>query len=203
MTENVSTPTKAYDLLTEVERMSVDDYVAFAIGEQRRKNERIVHALNLPIPSEYIKRSRHNLLKAIVRAAICEKLQEAADEQDLSPSKVIKEHASIAFSNISDYLEHAGLGELKLKDITDIPKDKMSAVKTIETKPGLHGLTTKVVMHDKLASLKALGEMMGLIAPDKPAPLTEYVTPVVDEDDVVENTPEDVYAKLLEDMQNK
>ena len=56
MTEEIY-PTRAYDLLTDIERAAVDEYVNFAVTQQRAKRERIAMALNLPIPTEYIRRS--------------------------------------------------------------------------------------------------------------------------------------------------
>lgn len=196
MTEHV--PSTAYNLLEEAERKAVDDYVKYAIDLQHRKRERIIHALYLPIPYEYIKRSRDALYKPLVRAAVAEKLKEAAADQDISPSRVIQEHAAIAFSNIGDYVESVGFGDFKVKDITTISPDKMAAVKSIETKPTLYGLQTKVTLHDKHPSLKAMGEMMGLVSPDRPPPLQEYVRPPAVEAKDSGAAPETQYSQLLE-----
>ena len=194
------TPTRAYDLLTPAEKQMVDDYVTFAVQEQNRKRQRIYEALFLPIPSEYIKRSRDALYKPLLRAATAERLREAADAQDLSPSRVIAEHASIAFSNISDYVEPAGFGEIKAKDISNIPTSKMAAVKSIEVKPTAFGLHTKVVLHDKHPSLKAMGEMMGLVAPDRPPALEDYTRPPKDVTTASNQSPEQEYAELLTEV---
>ena len=192
-------PTRAYDLLEPLEKEAVDEYVKYAIDEQHRKRERIIHALYIPIPYEYIKRSRNALYKPLVKAAVAERLKEAAAEQDISPDRVIQEHAAIAFSNIEDYIESVGFGDFKVKDITQINPEKMAAVKSIETKPGMYGLQTKVVLHDKHPSLKAMGEMMGLVAPDKTPALVEYVKPPVDKKRV-EKAPEKAYQELLEQI---
>jgi len=194
---NNSLPTTAYLSLEDEERYFVDEYVLYAIGEQGRKRERIVHALSLPIPAEYVTLSKSVLLKPLVRAAVAERLREEADKQDISPSKVISEHAQIAFSNIADYLESLPYGDFRVMELDKIPAGKMGAVKSIETKPGRYGLATKVILHDKHASLRAMGEMMGLIAPDKPRPLLDYVAPPGKEDENAD-VPEDEYKKLLE-----
>ena len=191
-------PTSAYDLLERVDRMAVDEYVEYAIGEQHRKRERIIHALSLPIPTEYIRRHQRALYKPLVLAAITERITLAANEQDISPDRVISEHASIAFSNIQDYMEQGGYGEVILKNINTISAEKMRAVKSIETKAGLYGLSTKIVLHDKHPSLKAMGEITGVIAPDNAPVLIEYVKPP--ESDVIEGdkAPETEYRELLE-----
>lgn len=190
-------PTTAYTLLEADERYIVDEYVQYAVGEQNRKRERIVHALSLPIPHEYIRRSKSALYKPLLRAAVAERLKEEANIQDVSPDKVIAEHAQIAFSNISDYIESMPLGDFRVKDLKDMPASKMGAVKSIETKPGMYGLATKVILHDKHPSLKAMGEMMGLVAPDKAPPLQEYVKPPQSVDERAD-VPEELYMELLE-----
>ncbi len=197
MSTEYDTPTTAYLLLEPEERHLVDEYVRYAINEQHRKRERIVHALFLPIPQEYIRRSKAALYKPLLRAAITEQIRDAANEQDVSPDRVIKEHASIAFSNINDFIEATGFGDFRVKDPAQISPDKMGAVKSIETKPGMYGLATKVVLHDKHPSLKAMGEMMGLVAPDKPAALLDYVKPpqAINE---TSDVPEQMYIDLLE-----
>jgi len=193
------TPTRAYDLLETIEKTMVDEYVLFAVNEQKRKHERIDVALALPIPSEYIRRSRNALYRPLILAAIAEKIKEASDLEDISPTKVVKEHAAIAFSNLADFLEEAPFGDVKLKKLSGISSDKLGAIKTIETKPGPFGLSTKIVLHDKRASLDALSDMMGLVAPDKPPVLEGYVTTLGDKkNDAL--TDERDYVALLEHL---
>lgn len=197
MTDSI-TPTRAYDLLDVFEKEMVDDYVKYAVGEQNRKRERIIHALYIQIPAEYIKRSRNALYKPLLRAAVGERIKEEADKQDISPTRVIAEHASIAFSNIMDFIEQANFGEVRIKPLDQISPEKMQAVKSIETKPGAFGLHTKITLHDKHPSLKAMGEMMGLIAPDKPPALEGYIAPPKDVTQQLDLAPEKAYTELLE-----
>lgn len=197
---NETVPTTAYSLLDAQEREAVDNYVNYAIAEQNRLRERIVHALYKQIPSEYIRRSRDALYRPLVRAAVAEKLSQAARDQDISPDRVIREHAGIAFSDISDYLEDAGFGEMRVKNLSQIPISKRGAVKSIESKPSPFGLHTKVVLHDKLLSLKVLGELMGIVAPDKPPVLGEYARPPAAVEQSASDAPELEYKQLLESM---
>lgn len=198
MTENIL-PTSAYDLLESSERESVDNYVSYVVEVQAQKRQRIIHALHNPIPYEYLKRSKGALYKPLVRAAVSEKIIEKANEQDISPDRVIQEHASIAFSDISDYIEPVGFGDFKVKDLEKVEPTKRAAIKSIECKPGAFGLHTKVVLHDKHPSLKAMGEMMGLVAPDGTPPLLEYVKPLQRQTELLK-APEKAYADLLESL---
>lgn len=195
--ENI-TPTRAYDLLDDNECHMVDEYVNYAINQQILKRERIINALNVPIPYEYIKKSNNSLYKPLLRASIAERIKEEAEKQDISPDKVIKKHAIIAFGDISDFIEPAGCGDFRVKDFNQIDPEKIGAIKSIETKPGMYGLHSKVVLHDPVYSLKVLGELMGLVPPDKPALLAEYVKPL-ESKELEEVDVEKAYMKLIED----
>ena len=193
-------PTMAYDLLTDVERQAVDEYINYAVNEQHRKRERIIHALDRPIPNEYLVRSKDRLYKPLVLAAIAERIKEKALEEDVSPDRVIQEHAAIATAKLSDYLEPAGFGSFQLKPMEQIKPEHWAAIKSLETRAGPFGLNTKVVLHDKHPSLKALGEMMGIVAPDQLPPLREYIAPpqALKSDDT--SAPVEIYQQLLEQV---
>ncbi len=194
--EQTTTPTRAYDLLDFNERQAVDDYVKFAISYQRSLNQRIALALDTPIPSEYVRRSKGALAKPLVRAAVAERLQAEANEQDLSPDRIIKEHANIAFSNIADYLTVGQFGDFSVKPLDTIPRQALSAVKSMKTIPGPWGLRTEINLHDKQMSLKVLTELVGLVAPDKPPVLEEYAKPPR-ERALTEQVPEKAYLEYL------
>jgi hypothetical protein len=194
---NINQPTKAYDLLEQIEREIVDDYAAHVKSDQKFKGERIALALGYPIPAEHVRRSKGALNKPLVRVAVQEKIQQMAKDEDLSPDRVIAEHAAIAFSSLKDFVEPAAYGEFRVKSLDEIPDEKMGAVKTIRTVPTAYGNRIEVIMHDKLSSLKALSEMMGLIASDKVPALRDYSAPK-SEKKALENTPAEEYTKLLE-----
>lgn len=191
-------PTTAYDLLTPQEREAVDEYVNYAIRQQHAKGERIIHALYSPIPSEYIRRSKDALYKPLVLAAVAEQIRKAANDQDISPDRVIAEHVAIATSTLHDYYEQGEFGTLSPKPISQLTAEQKKAVKSIEIKPGPFGISHKIVLHEKQASLKALGEMMGLVAPDRPPALVDYVKPPEATRLQLDKVPEKAYAELLE-----
>lgn len=198
MMEQTSTPTRAYDLLEPFERQAVDEYVKFAINEQNHKHQRIAHAMAVPIPSEYVRRSKGVLAKPLARAAVAERLQAAADDQDLSPTRVIKEHAAIAFSNIADYLTVQPFGDFTVKPLDTIDRQALAAVKSMKTIPSPYGIRTEITLHDKHPSLKAMGELMGLVAPDKPPALAGYSKPPAAVTDNGNAVPETAYVEYLE-----
>lgn len=192
-------PTSAYDLLDDYERKAVEEYVQFVVSEQKRKNQRIDLAINLPIPSEYIKRSRGVLCRPTVRAALADRISEESNNADISPSRVIKELAKIAFSDVTDYLTTGAFGSVDLKQLKDIPADKAGAIKSIETKIGQSGSNSKITMHDKLPALRALSDMMGITAPEQGPVLAEYVKQEIRKNAKQElKAPEAEYVELLE-----
>lgn len=200
-TDEVIYPTRAYDLLTDSEREAVENYVQYAVEQQRARHQRVILALNLPIPNEYIRRSRQVLYRPVVRAAIAERIQEEAQVYDISPDRVIKENAAIAFSDVTDFLRQGFSGEVVLKDLNEIPSEKAGAIKSIESKPGMMGISYKITLHDKLPALKALSEMMGITAPERPPVLTDYVKQELRnmEQKQIE-APEAEYTELLESV---
>jgi hypothetical protein len=65
---------------------------------------------------------------------------------------VITEIARIAFGNVAELFE----GDWELKSLTDIPKEKSAAIKSLtKTKTGV-----KINMHDKLGALLKLWELV-------------------------------------------
>lgn len=195
-------PTRAYDLLDDNERKAVEEYVQYVVAEQKRKNQRVDLALNLPIPSEYIKRSRGALLRPVPRAALAERIIEESGSSDISPDRVIKELAKIAFSDVTDFLYTGPFGSVDMKQLKDIPPDKSGAIKSVETKIGQASTSSKITMHDKLPALKALLEMMGLTAPENGPVLGEFVKQEIRKaaKEQIE-APEAEYVELLEHVE--
>lgn len=203
-TSNEVYPTRAYDLLDEFERKAVDEYVEFAVKQQRDRRQRVLAALNLPIPSEYIRRSRQALNRPVLRAAIAERITEEAAHYDVSPDRAVHEYASLAFSDITDFLDTGYFGEPSIKPLNQIPADKAGAIKSIECQPGHLGTKWKITLHDKLPALKQLCEFMGMTVPERPAVLNDYVKQEIRDAEFKEVvSPETEYTQLLESVTAK
>ena len=153
------TPSTAYALLTPVEQQAVDDYVQLVSSEAAARGQRIAVALHKPVPAELVRRSRGLFLKPVVRAAITERLCAAAEQQDISPSRVIAEQAAIAFSNMADYVTVGMFGEMSI-DLTKCTREQMAAVKSIETLDTPQGRKIKIQLYDKHPALQALQDVM-------------------------------------------
>lgn len=195
-------PTSAYDMITEAERAVLEEYVSYAVTEQQRKRQRVDLALNLPVPAEFMRKGRECFAKPVVLAALRERLLEESARRDISPDRVIREYGKIAFSDISDYLEQGSWGTVQLKDFANVSADKLGAIKSVETRMGSNGATqVKLVLHDKFPALKALAELMGLVAPDAPPALEGYVKQEIRSmEQAALQAPEAEYEELLEEV---
>lgn len=191
-------PTRAYDLLTEVERDAVDEYIRYVVATQAQRRERIALALNYPIPAEFTRKSRGLLIKPLPRAALAERIREEANEQDLAPDRLIREYAAIAYAKIDDYVDQMPFGDITLKPFEQIPQEKMGAVKSMSSKPTMNGMQVEVKTHDKMVALAMLTKLMGLVAPDAPPVLEDYSSSNQEERQRLLEAPEELYARLLE-----
>lgn len=199
MTEQNSTPARAYDMLEQFERNAVDEYVKYAINQAHIRRVRIAHMLDEHIPSEHVRRSKGVLAKPLARAAVAEKLQDAADEEDVSPDRVIREHSLIAFSNIADFIDIRPFGDFSVKPLDKIPRELLQSVKSMKTIPSPYGIRTEITLHDKQQSLKVLTELVGLVAPDQPPVLKKYLgLNDAKTKQVLNAVPETAYQQLLE-----
>lgn len=175
----------AYDSLNPLEKSAVDSYVEAVKIHAAQNNELIIHALNRQIPNDVIARSRGQLEKPIVLAAIHDKITELAQEQDLSPKRILKEHMHLAMSNMLDYIKFDTFIDRKTNVVTNLPRvdfkdcsrEQMAAVKKIKVTHGMFGVDVSLELHSKQSHLEILGRMMGLEEPDNPVYIKHIAAP--------------------------
>jgi len=168
----------SYDLLQTSERVFVDEFLHALEADAERRFERLTATLDRVARSLDLDamddRTRDLFAKPMVRAAIHERVKQLADERDLTPERVIREHAAVAFANMQDYLT-VGQDGLPTVDMETVNRAQWSAVSQIEVEDsyGPKGNIRKIKfkLHDKLASLAAISKFMGLDKSDNP----EYV----------------------------
>ena len=162
----------AYRQLTPTQRAFVDNTVAHIEQAAHRANERIDMALYRPIPSEIVERSNGLLENRLVQAAITERINEIASEQELTAARWVKQARALAFSNISDFMRPEG--DDLVFDFSLPTPEQWSAVKSIEIEGGSDDPFTrkknkiKLTFWDKPSAMKMLGQYMGLLEPDNP-----------------------------------
>ncbi len=91
------------------------------------------------------------------------------DALDISKERILQELASLAFSNISNYITFNENGDPIIK-LKDVPAKHMAALKSIEATDikvnGENvGVKTKIQTIDKFPALRALAEREGLLNP--------------------------------------
>lgn len=185
----------ASDFLTPQERGFVDDFAQSIVERAKRTNQRIRAALITPIPPDVVERSRGMLTKPLVLAALHVKLTDLANEQDLSPERIVKEHQHIAFANMADFF-HMENGFPSI-DLDRIPRELMAAVKEMEASVQFGGVKVKIKLYDKQSSLAELGKHTGITKPGNPYWLDHADVPQLTEDMSSEAVAE-AYSRFLE-----
>ena len=97
--------------------------------------------------------------------------QDILDKLNITAEKVINELAGIGFSNISNYLNIDGDGEVAFKDFQGIGLEKLAAIESIKvntTKQGKdkENTTTQFKLCSKLNALEQLGKHLGVFRED-------------------------------------
>lgn len=155
----------AYRQLQAVERTFVDGYVTDIEQAAHKSGEKLQDVLGRQaMPSD--PRAKEMLGRALVRAAIFERVRDLAEELELSEFKTLKEIRSIAYSNMGDYMT-PGLEYLDL-DFSTCTPEQLAAVKSFEIQESERGgRKIKFVTHDKLRALEMLAKYQGLLTDDK------------------------------------
>ena len=111
---------------------------------------------------------RNGMVKAYL-----DKLRKAVTERtEIDATKVIKELAKLAFSNIEDYLTVDEDGETRLKNFDDIERNVLAAVESIKISTTKNKddsreyTTTQFKLCSKLNALEQLGKHLGIYDKD-------------------------------------
>ncbi len=160
----------AYKQLTDYEREFVDGFLRSVESEAERRFERITTTLER-VAQQTDKttrdsRARDLFAKPLFAAAIRERVEVMASARDLTPDRVIKEHAAIAMFSLKRFFpEMDGAGNPQF-DASNANEIDWAAVQSLEIEEnyGRNGTTRKIKIkaHPKQASLDALAKFMGL-----------------------------------------
>jgi hypothetical protein len=195
----------AYKQLTPAERSFVDGCVREMEDAAHRAGQRISMALNRPIPAEIVERSRGMLERPMVTAAITERINELAARQELTVERMINEMKAIALCSIGHYM-HVDDDGSPVFDLSRCTPEQLAAIKSIHVEEQGDGLTRplkrtfKIILHDKIAGMKMLGEFMGILQPDNPhwkAELARAAAPMLPEGATAQQAG-DAYAAMLD-----
>jgi phage terminase small subunit len=85
-----------------------------------------------------------------------------AERQSVKTNHILKELATIAYSNIGRFIELRN-GSLQLVDSAYLTLEDLSCVREISEQPGKYGTIVKFKLHDKLRALNMLAEYAGIL----------------------------------------
>lgn len=165
----------AYEQLSGYEREFVDGFLRSLEREAERRFERLTITLERVSASlnttALDDRTRDLFRKPIIVAAIRQRVEQMAAASDLTPDRIIREHAAIALSNINRFFKTGEDGSISFDALNcnDIDWAAVAAVDIDETY-GPRGTkrTYKIKMHNKQVSLDAIAKFMGLDKGDNP-----------------------------------
>ena len=109
-----------------------------------------------------------NLSKLIIQERIEELKDKRSAKVEITAERVIKEIATLAFSNIPDYFKQIGRGSvytLTLEQFENMPEDASRAISSIEQNVDKDGnITYKIRLWDKSKNLELLCKHLGITA---------------------------------------
>jgi len=112
----------------------------------------------------------HDLLKIPeIQKRIAELQKKLSKDTGVTPEKVIREFAKVAFANIEDFIQV----DNEIVDLSQLDRNTLAAVESIQTDTrhdsgDSEGYTDKVrfKLHDKIKALENLGKHLGLYEQD-------------------------------------
>lgn len=160
----------AYKQLNGYEREFVDGFLRSVEIEAEKRFERITTTLErISQTIDFATldaRARDLLSKPLIGAAIRERVEAMAAARDLTPERVVKEHAVIAMFSLKRFFPEVGEDGNPKFDARNASEMDWAALQAIEVEEtyGRNGTTRKIKIkaHPKQTSLDALSKFMGL-----------------------------------------
>lgn len=161
----------AYRQLQPTEKAYVDGYVRMLESEASARHERISSTIARPIPIDTYAASRGLLDRALVRAAIAERVAEIAAATELTVDRIVREYCSIAFSSLAHYGTFTPDG-IRF-DFTGSTPEQLSAIQFFQVEEtvnasGAMKKKTTIKLHDKGAALNQVAAYTGMLSADNP-----------------------------------
>jgi phage terminase small subunit len=104
-----------------------------------------------------------NLRKHNIQAAITFEMEKRSQRTQVSPDKVVRELAKLAFSNMKSFMEW-NEKEVKIIDSNSLSDDDSACVSEIIQTDTSSGRTIKIKLYDKKAALELLGRHLGMFS---------------------------------------
>lgn len=158
----------AYRQLEPTERAFVDAVVADIEEDAVKSRVRLRDAMRAYKPAQD-SRTLDMLSRALVRAAITDRINELSESAELNVYRTLKELRAIAYSSIGHYMEVDNNGQPSF-DLSTATPEQLSAIKSIKitetSTVGREERKFEFVLHDKIAALDKVMRYQGLLDPD-------------------------------------
>lgn len=155
--------------MTARELAFIDEYPKDWNGKEAAKRAKFA--------PKYAERYAHQLLqRADIQAAIAAKMKALTKKAEISHERLLAEFLRLGLSNIGDYVEWDGDGNVKTKPSSELTRGQMAAIQRIEsdrvTTVDQEGRSEtrsklKIELHPKKDALAKLGEKYGLFPKEK------------------------------------
>lgn len=93
--------------------------------------------------------------------------EERLAEAHVSKERLLLELQKMAFANYEDFVDYSQDGGMRVKDFSEIGRDKMAAVSEFSETTNKFGSTAKFKLHSKLDAIEKLASMLGHKAAEK------------------------------------
>lgn len=159
----------AYRQLTTVERAFVDDFVSRVEHVHETTGRDLLDVLQTIDVKTLPERDQAQLSRALVRVAIQDRVQDLKDAQNISPRRITKRLAAMAFSTIDDFrTPGASIMQDDAFDLDMATPEQRSAVKKVKFK---HNIRTgqaefEFELHDSLRAMTLLCQLAGYLNKD-------------------------------------
>jgi len=166
--------TDCYMALRPGEKAFVDAYLA-TLGESAIAAGRMmVEQLRIAPPAMLAERSRAMLNKPRIKAAIAQRAAELSQKFNLSSDRVLREVATVALSNMGNYVHITESGEPYI-DLSNCTVDQMAAIQEITVEDFKEGRgedardvrRVKLRLHSKMDGLEKLMKYLQLYQPEQ------------------------------------
>ena len=119
------------------------------------------------------KTSKSLLEHEYVQRRLKERRQEIQEKTDVTPEKILKEYAKIAFLDPKDYFSYTQDDGIQVKDSIGVDMTTIAKIKEQRSGKGKSGKNLiDIEFHDKTDALKSIRDMCGYDAPTKSANIT-------------------------------
>lgn len=195
----------AYDQLSVSERSFVDEYVDGVARHAAIKGISILAAFQRHIGDADVQASRGMLGRALVRAAVADRVKEIAEATELTPRRLVREVMAVGFSNMEDYLTFDEVTNMPKVNLHGCTRDQMAAISGLDIEMDPRNPTwvrsLKIRLHPKMDAIGKLSDYMAVMVRDNEYWKQERAT-VIEQARLPSHATEDEAANLYSQMIN-